>query len=280
MAYHADTDDYLSRLATAGGTITAFNADLLDTKIRYAYAHGLRGATDYLKYWLCLNLTQSFTGCLVPVYDDGVGNATNNGFVSGDWSSTLGLTGNGTTKYLNSNYAFPASLGSFTLGGRSDFHLGAFVSSPESVGSYPVLMGGGTAWGSATAWALAFGTGGDRFTFFLAGRDISQFKSAPDYESGFYLGNQVDKDNGRILKNNTLLNSKNEAPSSVLNTTNTIFLFGSNSGGSLYSPSASSFSNFTMGFGLTTTAQETALYNMLSITQPYYASPLMLSACF
>ena len=287
MSYHPDTDDYLIRLASAGGTISQFNTNLLDTKIRYIYANNLRGATDFLKYWLCLNLTESFTGCLVPVYDDGVGTATNNNFVSGDWSATLGLTPNGSTKYLNSNYSLPASLGSFTLGGRSDFHMGVwqsdFVINPFD---YECNMGvffgdgGGSGTGSQNAWTLENGFEFDDSNFTSVGRDgYSAPSASPCFGTGFLLLNQVSTGSSRLLGNNSLRSATSGSPSFVRSLTNNVFLFARNNDGSPDLFSTNKVTNFTMGYGLST-SQETALYDMLNITEPtYYASPLMLMAC-
>lgn len=76
----------------------------------------------------------NLTGALVPL----VGTApTNNGFVSGDYSRTLGLLGDGTTKYLNSNRANNADP-------QNSNHNAAWISATGST-TAARLMGGNSA---------------------------------------------------------------------------------------------------------------------------------------
>jgi len=275
--YHPDTLDYLSRLTNAGGTISRYNTDLLDTKIRYAYARSLRGATDYLKYWLSLNLTESFTGCLVPVYDDGVGNATNVNFVAADWSSTLGLTGNGIDKYLNSNYSLSTSLGTFTLGGRSDFFIGVSVTNNvPNAALYKSLVSTGTGAGSLLNAGIYSGIVADNTFYGNHARNGLDMSAAA--LNAFVLMNIPSESSRRMLTNGSLQHSIGTTTTTIFDPVNSLFFFARNSTGTPNDHSESAMTNFTMGFGLTT-AQETALYNMLNITQPYYSSIGMLLAC-
>jgi hypothetical protein len=271
MAYHADTDDYLTRLASAGGTISAYNTDLLDTKIKYAYAYGLRGSTDYLKYWLCLNLTESFTGCLVPVYDDGVGNATNFNFVSGDWSASLGLTGNGTNKTLSSLWNPTTKLGTFSNGGRCDAHISAWVTALNNTTGLGVRGLAGTYSDYSDGMVISTLNNTDILGY-ITTDSVDLYGSQT---TGLQLMNRVSVSSLRFLNNNTLQDSTASVASPIVSPNFNIPLF--SLGASAYSPC--SISNFTIGLGLPTTDLETALYNMLNITQSYYRSTGMLLAC-
>jgi len=271
MPYHADTDDYLTRLTSAGGTISRYNTDLLDTKIRYIHAHGLRGSTNYLKYWLCLNLTESFTGCLVPIYDDGVGNATNTNFLAGDWSPTLGLTGNGTNKTLSSLWNPTTKLGTFSNGGRCDAHLSTWVAAFNNTTGLGVRGLAGTF--SDYDDGMTLGTLNNTDVLgYITTNSVDLFGTQ---SVGLQLVNRVSVSSLRLLNNNTLQDSTTSVASPIVSPNFNIPFF--SFGASAYSPC--SISNFTMGFGLSTTL-ETALYNMLNITVPYYASSLMMTACF
>ena len=273
MAYHADTLNYLSRLASGGGTISTFNTDLIDTKIKQLYAYGLRGTTNYLKYWLKPNLSNTFTGSLVPVYDDGVGNPTNTNFVSGDWDST-GLKGNKIDKTLNSNWNFTTQLGSFAS--RYDVHIGMWLTDVVDANSYGVLIGN-------TASPVASPNNNDIEIYTAAGEIDTKMLSRNiaailTKTTGLYLGNRTAINNSRLLLNNSLVaSSATNATTPVDPNYPCYFLSWGAFAGSF---SGARFSDAFMGFGLTPT-QETNLYNILAITQPFYnyASPLMLSAC-
>jgi hypothetical protein len=68
---------------------------------------------------------RTLSGALVPL----AGTApTNNNFVSGDYNRKTGLVGDGSTKYLNSNYAFPTDL-------QNNCHLAGFMSAVDTVGA-------------------------------------------------------------------------------------------------------------------------------------------------
>jgi len=103
-ARSATLRSYISRTATAGGTLTSAEirgAAAFDSIVR---AGGIRSKIH--AFYL---LAGGLDGATVPFYastsDDvlTVGNALNRGpFVPGDWSSTLGLTNNGSAKWFAS----------------------------------------------------------------------------------------------------------------------------------------------------------------------------------
>jgi hypothetical protein len=264
---HPDTVDYLSRVALAGGSVSSANQLALDTAIRSIYTNNLRGgATNFLKYWLCVNLTESFTGCLVPVYDDGVGNAVNNNFVAGDWSATLGLTGNGSTKYLASNWNPTTQLGTFSLAGRYDAHFSCWITNlitPSGLAHDPRLLGydSGSATNSDTFQIFLNQTTPNNFTPYLT-TNLGETNVSPTAQ--FLLVNRFGTGaaSGRFLNNNSLLRVAGD-PSSFTNHAGSPFFFALNRSGSPSRRSNSSISNFTLGYGLPS-SQETALYNILN----------------
>ncbi len=95
-AVDPDLEDWLSRVATAGGTVSGGTQTAVGNFITSAKANG---------YWsniIRINLfCGDFAACMVPLKVGG-GNTTetNMNFVSGDFSESTGLTGNGSTKYL------------------------------------------------------------------------------------------------------------------------------------------------------------------------------------
>lgn len=93
-----DANTYFNAVVSAGSTI--------DTTARNAVNAFTIGCKQDSIWTLLLDVGpvcgSSLTGALVKLKDFGVGASyTNNNFVSGDYSQSTGITGNGSTKYLN-----------------------------------------------------------------------------------------------------------------------------------------------------------------------------------
>jgi hypothetical protein len=263
---HPDTSNYLGRVTTAGGTVTPTNLLAIDVAIKSMHEHGLRGGSNLLKYFLILILTSSFTGCLVPVYDDGVGAPSNTGFVAGNWSPTLGLTGVKSTNRLNTNFSLATSLGTFTLGGRSDFHFSLWQTA-NIVNSDGCCMGiGPTGFSSTASYTLYAGGAGFDFHYFQHGRNsVSEVKTTSAVGAAHILGNVPSHGSARILRNGSLQGSSSGSPFTLYNPLAAVTLFSrwnyTTSGADFFSNGSANM--FTMGAGLTP-SQETALYNILN----------------
>jgi hypothetical protein len=97
VGFDPDAVAYFTAIATAGSSITDANKAAVNAFIVGCKADGIWAS---IKASCLLAGPDSLTGALVPL----VGAApTNVNFVSGDYSRTTGLVGDGTTKYLNSN---------------------------------------------------------------------------------------------------------------------------------------------------------------------------------
>jgi hypothetical protein len=100
-ALDVDAADYIKRVEAADG-------QALELPIRLAIDAFVRGCKDdgiwpAIKASCILAGARTLSGALVPL----VGTApTNNNFVSGDYDRKMGLIGNGSTKYINSNFQF------------------------------------------------------------------------------------------------------------------------------------------------------------------------------
>jgi len=114
---------YLAAVAAADGAgVEVGVATAVDTFFAAAKASGV---FDAIKASCILCGARTITGALVPL----AGAApTSNGFVSGDYSRTAGLTGDGTS-YLDSNRASDAD-------GTNDVHLATYVTSAASGNTY------------------------------------------------------------------------------------------------------------------------------------------------
>jgi len=103
-AFNPDTRDWISRTTVAGGGVLHSDQVRVHNFVTHHYRSGLRAITGtghLITYCLLFHKTVSLTGCNVPLWaPSGVGNATLNNFVSGDWN-TNGLKGNGSTKFVD-----------------------------------------------------------------------------------------------------------------------------------------------------------------------------------
>jgi len=174
----ADAIDYLSRMATADGAgVETGVAVAVD-----AFFRGLKatpGLFDAIKASCVLCGARTITGALVPLAGDA---PTSNGFVSGDYSRTDGITGDGTS-YLDTNqntslfaaatsrhhFVFGSGFavsGSFAFSGLYDSSSAATIEILNEIdpgpirqyrsgsgvgGNYPVISSGFTESGSVSA---------------------------------------------------------------------------------------------------------------------------------
>ena len=110
--YGLDARDWQSRVVANGGSVSASTMKAVDTFCKEIVTAGIRDRF----YRLNLFAGSDLSACLVPLFrgpdrtGTQYGNATdtNNNFVSGDYvetGSTAGLTGNGSTKFLNTGLA-------------------------------------------------------------------------------------------------------------------------------------------------------------------------------
>ena len=134
--FDPDAADYFSRIVAAGSTIPEANKSAVNAFIVGCKADGIWGA---IKASCILAASDTLAGALVPL----VGTApTNNGpFVSGDYSRTTGLIGNGSTKYLNANRNNNADP-------QDSKHAALWINSIATTSPNPIYMGGAAQSGS------------------------------------------------------------------------------------------------------------------------------------
>lgn len=118
----SDAEAYVTLVETADG-------ETLENGVKEAIDNFVAGCkTDGI--WADINAAvilagaRTLTGALVPLKGTA---PTNVNFVSGDYSRTNGLTGNGSTKYLNSNRAADAD-------DFEDMHLSVYVTGSRETG--------------------------------------------------------------------------------------------------------------------------------------------------
>lgn len=196
---HPDTIDYSTRVRRSGGTISSNKIKSLDLSIIQAYNLGLRDRNrnnHRLRYLLATAIVNGFNGCNVPLWDDGVGNATLNNYVSGDWNAS-GLAGNGTSKFINTWWNPSAK------GLTDNANLFQYVTS-ISLGATSSVYGSdsGTAISTFNTYYKSAECGANFFGYLNPG-DYAYV--ATDISSGLLLANRQNSNNLRFVNNVTTL---------------------------------------------------------------------------
>ncbi len=90
--------DWIARVRSAGGAVTGLSVVANDQFMKIATAGGLRSTLYRINTYTGLDLT----ACLQPLVNTyGGASDINNNFVAGDYSEATGLTGDGTSKNIN-----------------------------------------------------------------------------------------------------------------------------------------------------------------------------------
>jgi hypothetical protein len=127
---------WYNNVLAAGASITNSNQAAFDIAFQAIYNAGIGNIAPAMQSSAFLmgfsdgsgGVGSAYKGCFVPI----VGSPVNNGFVSSDFSLTAGLTGNGTSKYIDSG-ALNDSI--------SSKHLFVYYSNAPTIGTY--LIGSG-----------------------------------------------------------------------------------------------------------------------------------------
>lgn len=178
---------WIAAVTANSGTVGPATRGAVQTFIKAAKASA---------YWTKINRLNLFCGdqlaaCLVPQkVGGGSATDTNFNFVSGDYSESTGLTGNGTSKYLDTG------LSQATFG-AGDRHLSAY----ERVRAVPQNgeMLGCEPGGVVNTWAM--GTGIVTTTQYFGSSTATGPSSTGNVVGGHWVGNQVLSTEATIYKN-------------------------------------------------------------------------------
>jgi len=262
---NADAQDWINRVYTNGGTVSASTAAAVN-QFCLDIENAPGGSIRDRFYRLNLFCGSNLNAALVPLYRSSafggspLGNTTdtNNAFVGvgtdyADTGVTGGLTGNGSTKYLNTGFNVDQ------LPGAANCHLSSFITGTQDIASARTLVG------------TLFNGVSDRYRLFLQ----LVGSSAPNYGIQTELGaansaianNRTNTNGGLILASRTsttLLTLYDDAVSIGTNETSTaettgaspFFVFARNGPTEYYNGRMAAYS---IGAGMTA-AQVTA-YN-------------------
>jgi hypothetical protein len=118
---------YFAAVETADGQ--ALEAGVKEAIVNFIKGCKIDNTWNAIKACCILAGARTLNGALVPL----AGTApTNNNFVSGDYSRTTGLVGDGSTKYLDSNRAENADP-------QDSHHMSFYVTEVATSGSFPML---------------------------------------------------------------------------------------------------------------------------------------------
>jgi hypothetical protein len=172
---NADAQDWINRVYQNGGTVSSATAAAVNTFCESIASAGIRDRFYRMGIFAGSNLNAA----LVPLYrgpslgGTQYGNATdtNNAFVGigtdyAETGATGGLTGNGTTKYLNTGFNVDQ------LPGAANCHLSSFITGTQDITSVRTLVG--TIFNSVT----------DRYRLFLR----TDSSTPPNYTLQIDLG--------------------------------------------------------------------------------------------
>lgn len=120
---HADTADWLSRVATRGGTVSTTQQNAVDTFVKGCYTDGLRSATgtNIIQYAIpfAVDAGSPVAAIFEPLWTVSGLTPAQSSLSSARYSLALGYDFNG-TEYYNTGFA-PSRLG------NNDAHMGAFI---------------------------------------------------------------------------------------------------------------------------------------------------------
>ncbi len=197
--YQPETSAWITRTEAAGGTIPTATKNAVDAFVVSCKAAGIFTKFKRLNLFCGSNLT----ACLSPLVNT-IGNAmdTNTGFVSGDYSETTGLTGDGTS-YLSTG------LIPNTTFNYNNWHVGFYVVASTPTGKMDIGCVGHPSgniqfrmisnYGSGTGYGVIAGDYNNN-----ANPAFQEYGAA--ITGGFFLSSRKTSSSMRVRKTNSVLN--------------------------------------------------------------------------
>lgn len=234
-----DAYDWVARVIANAGTVAGPTRTLVDTFCTSAKTHN---------YWTKINRVNLFAGdqliaCRVPLKVGGGGALeVNNGpFVAGDYTEATGLTGNGTSKYLDTNLNPGAALTS------QDTHFGIYSRrGTADAGIHGTQLGATQTFTftmpSATAVLVS-----EMYNTTNGAGHVEQTGITAPY--GFFIGSRTSATAHAIYQNGTLKNSNAAGGGTISG--GSVFIFALSNSGTPFGHNSGPLAGYTIGAGLT-----------------------------
>lgn len=251
--FHALTIDAIQRKIAAGGTVPRSHRRAIDKLIRVLVDNSL---TSKIKR---LNLFSGgeLTAALVPEIVGG-GNAadTNHNFVSGDYTPTGGIVGNGSSKYLDTGWVPSAELTT-----SLDAHGAGIVLAKASSSGFPTIFGSASA--SFTKAFVTYWNSGNSnedctISDFAHG---CNYPSAAPAEGHICISCTASGSGGSYL--DAVLKQNGGAMTTNVRSTASVHIFSQNNDGSPGSYHNGAIGGYHFGLGLTS-GEITTIYNAIA----------------
>ena len=263
--FHPEAQVWRNAVIANGGTAPSGSTLSAVSKFCFAIdAAGIRSKFRRLNLF-CGTSDASLVAVRVPLYrgesrtGTQYGNAldTNVNFVQGDYAENSGLTGDGTSKYLNTGFNVS------DLPGAANCHLASYIRGTQSIASARTLMG------------VLFNGVTDRYRIFLGSATAGNYTVASELGKANQAGLARANANGGLIvstrTSTTLLTVYDDAVSIATNEVSTaettgaspFFVFARNGPTEYYNGAMAGYS---IGAGLTG-AEVTSYYNALNTFQ-------------
>jgi hypothetical protein len=249
---HHEALDWATRASANGGTISTPVLRAVSDFCAAIDRNSLRGRFLRLNIFSGGNLS----GALVPLYRSTafggtvIGNATdtNANFVSGDFAetgATGGLTGNGTTKYVDCGSSI------LSQGGVGNIHLSISGSALTSGQTDAVLIAGTSAGANNIASLQTRAAGIAVNRAYANGTPTNALTSSTAAASGQIIATAISATDLRIYQNGTQNGSTLTTTRSGTLTASPVFVFTASVAGAPQSFSSARLTTYSIGFGLT-----------------------------
>lgn len=211
VTYDSEVLDWIDRVVINGGSVSQGTKDAANTFMLCWKAAGLRTKTKRLNLYAGTGLA----ACMTPLINDsGTDPETNLNFVSGDYSESTGLTGNGTTKGINTG------LNPNTAASTNSIHMGCYVRSKTT--DVGVIMGTNQSGGGELSWLVAYG--GSNVTTFALYNEVGP----PYYDDsgsgvGYYVSSRIASNDAKGYKNGSQILSTT-TPSGAIPSPNALYI--------------------------------------------------------
>jgi hypothetical protein len=237
----ADAVAWGTAVTAAGGTYSGTTLAALSTFIKAAKAHS---------YWTKITVFNPIAGnqltaALIQYASGSWASATNHNFVSGDYTEATGLTGNGSTKYIDTGLV-PAT--SLTL---NSTHLAVYNRSSNAAASAGLHIGADDATRSLRLYA-PFTDGTSYCDMYDAGPGRVSSAALPS-AYGFVIGSRTASNAIAIYRNGSSLATSSASQTSGLPIGQSIYVFARNNNGTPGQFVGHTLAAYSAGTGLTST---------------------------